>query len=242
MTVTLVVGGLIVLLTLLVLLVLRRIGGDLRQLARAARGMGDGDLAASLPIGRRGRIGELAKSLDYLRTCLLTDRLTGIASRATMLRRLEERLVRNRRDGDERPWAVLFIDLDRFGGINDRFGHEAGDRVLVEVSLRLAQSLREQDMVARFEGDEFVVLLDEVSGRADALGTMTHLQSVLAKRYGTIAEFSDEAMLYSRGASIGLALYPEDGRDVETLLRRSRETMHAKKTGSRTLPSGTSPT
>lgn len=227
------------LIVLIGLLVRNRIEGDLRQLVRAARRMGDGDLAVSLPIGRRGEIGELAKSLDHLRTRLLTDRLTGIADRATMLRRLEERLIRHARGSDERPWAVLFIDLDRFGGINDRFGHEAGDRVLVEVSLRLAQSVREQDMVARFEGDEFVVLLDEVGDRAGALGTMMHLQSVLARRYGTIAEFSDEALLYSRGASIGLALCPEDGRDVETLLRRAREMMHAKKTGSRYLPSGT---
>ena len=215
--------------------VLNRIAGELRALARAASRMGDGDLTASVPSDRPDEIGELARAFSDLQDRLLTDRLTGIANREALTRKLEDRIVHHRRRRDARPFALLFVDLDRFKPINDRFGHEIGDRVLAEVSLRLERSVRERDMAARFGGDEFVVLIDEVEHRSDAIAVAEKLRAVLARPYEALMEVTEEAARYSRGASVGVALYPEDGRDVETLLRRADERMYTRKSGS-TVP------
>ena len=214
--------------------VLNRVAGDLAQLTHATRRMGEGELDARLPVERPDEIGALAKAFAQLQERLLTDRLTGIANREAMVRRLEDRVIRHRRSRDHRPFALLFIDLDGFKAINDRFGHDIGDQVLAEVSRRLGDGVRERDLVARFGGDEFVLLLDEVANRDDALRVVGHLKAALARPYDVIREISDEAIRYADGASIGLALYPEDGQDVQTLLKRADTTMYATKGRSRT--------
>lgn len=217
------------LIAMLGLYVLNRIAGDLRQLGQTVRRMGDGDLSASVPIERDDEIGELARTFSDLQSRLLTDRLTGIANREAMIRHLNDRLVRNRRSRDERPFALLFIDLDRFKSINDQFGHDIGDHVLSEVSQRLVKAVRERDLAARFGGDEFVVLLDDVAGRGDALAVAEKLQRVLSEPSKAIAAVGGDGPGPTIGASIGLALYPEDGRDVETLLQRADAMMYAEK-------------
>ena len=211
------------------LMVLRRIADRLRQLAEAASRMGEGHLDVVVPSERDDEIGELARALSNLRERLLTDRLTGIANRESLLRRLEDRLIHHRRRRDHRSFALLFVDLTGFKAINDRFGHDVGDRVLVEVSRRLGQSLRERDTVARFGGDEFAVLLDDIEGREDALRVAENLQHALQRPYECVQAISDEAIRYAGGASIGAALYPEDGRDIETLIRHADTAMYARK-------------
>ena len=220
-----------VLIAMVGLFVLNRIAENLRALARAASRIGEGDLTASVPSERRDEIGELARTFNDLQKRLLTDRLTGIANREALTRRLENRIERHRRRRHERTFALLFVDLDRFKPINDRFGHEVGDRVLAEVSSRLERSVREHDVAARFGGDEFVVLLDEIEHRGDALAVAEKLHEVLAQPYEAIAELTDEPARYCRGASIGVAIYPEDGRTVDTLLCCADRRMYTRKSG-----------
>lgn len=213
--------------------ILYRIARNLRQFSLAARRMGEGDLSATVPVDRNDEIGELAKAFDGLQRRLLTDRLTGIANREAMVRRLEDRLVRNRRSRHERSFALLFIDLDNFKRVNDLFGHEAGDHVLIEVAERIANTVRQRDMAARFGGDEFVVLIDEVENRDAAAAVANKLTQALRGPYDAIAEVSVDTEQPACSASVGVALYPEDGKDIETLLQRADASMYRQKGASR---------
>lgn len=100
-----------------------------------------------------------------LRERSLRDPLTGLANRVLLMDRLTSARARARRTG--RPFAVLYIDFDSFKQVNDSFGHEIGDRVLVDVSSRIAGSLRASDTLARLGGDEFVAVIEDLDGEAD---------------------------------------------------------------------------
>lgn len=119
--------------------------------------------------------------------------------------------------------AVLFIDLDGFKAVNDELGHDAGDTVLQTVASRLAVTLRKSDTVARFGGDEFAVLLEQIKD-----------QEVLAKlARNLIAAINEPIKFQGRqlhvGASIGIALYPDDGADCQTLLKHADRAMYQAK-------------
>jgi diguanylate cyclase (GGDEF)-like protein len=169
---------------------------------------------------------------------LLTDRLTGIANRESIVRRIEDRIVRQRRRGDSHPFGVLFVDLNKFKRINDRFGHEVGDRVLIELAQRLVTNLRDTDLAARFGGDEFVAVLDNVANRADAQSVRDKLERVLAVPLQALQGLTPEAAALSGGAAIGVALCPDDGQDLETLLKRADEDMYRRKQARDTGSSG----
>ena len=142
-----------------------------------------------------------------------------------MLRRIDERLAHQRRAGDADQGAVLFADVDRFKEVNDRFGHDAGDKVLIELAQRLESQLREGDLVARWSGDEFVVLLDGIADEADGLRVVAKLKSVLAQPLQSLPADSGVVV----GVSIGLAMYPRDGQDVATLVRHADAAMYRDK-------------
>jgi diguanylate cyclase (GGDEF)-like protein len=218
-----------VLITLLGVVVLNVIARDLRRLALAARKMAEGVADSKIPVERKDEIGELAKSFESMQKQLLTDRLTGIANRESIVRRIEDRIVRQRRRGDNHPFGVLFVDLNKFKQINDRFGHEVGDRVLIELAQRLVANLRDTDLAARFGGDEFVVVLENVANRADAMSARDKLERAMAAHLQSLEGLTPDAVALSGGAAIGLALCPEDGQDLETLLKRADEDMYARK-------------
>ena len=116
---------------------------------------------------------------EQLERQAFTDALTGLANRALFMQRLEKALTRVRRHGD--PAAVLFIDLDDFKPINDRLGHEVGDRVLVHASERIRSALRESDTPARFGGDEFAVLLEDLGDEDDPQLVARRILEALAR-------------------------------------------------------------
>jgi len=198
---------------------------DLKKLSQAARQMGEGDFNAPLGIERRDEIGDLAQSFTAMKQRLSTDRLTGLANREAMLRHIDERLALQRRSGDAQQSAVLFADVDRFKEVNDRFGHDAGDKVLIELAQRLESQLREDDLVARWSGDEFVVLLSGIADEADGLRVVDKLKAVLAQPLNSLP--ADAGVVV--GVSIGLAMYPRDGQDVATLVRHADAAMYRDK-------------
>ena len=152
------------------------------------------------------------------------DALTGLPNRNLLLDRIEQALIRlQRRNGQA---AVLFIDLDHFKIINDSLGHEIGDLLLKEVASRIMSSIRHEDTVARQGGDEFIVLLPDVPHAHEAGAMGEKLLNVLMQPYQIKGK-----ELYT-SASIGIAVFPEDGTDVNTLLKNSDTAMyHAKQAG-----------
>ena len=149
------------------------------------------------------------------------DALTGIANRALLVERITQglRAAEHRNDA----LALLFIDLDRFKAINDRWGHEAGDAVLVAIAQRLQSVVRETDTVARFGGDEFVIVLTGSCKEAA-------LPALMDKVSATVAEpIIWKGAILRVGASVGSARYPEDGHDAHSLLRRADESMYSHK-------------
>jgi diguanylate cyclase (GGDEF)-like protein len=164
-------------------------------------------------------LGALARTSQF-------DELTETPNRALMLDRIETAIAGARRHGSRA--AVLFLDLDGFKQVNDTHGHAAGDRVLRQAAQRLSASVRETDTVSRFGGDEFLVLLAEVAGRAEVALVATKMLAALARADG------DDVAASALSASIGIALHPEDGADAATLIERADEAMYqAKRRGGR---------
>jgi diguanylate cyclase (GGDEF)-like protein len=207
---------------------------ELRQLAEAARRVGEGQAGQMIRTERTDELGELARTFDEMQSRLLTDQLTGLANREAVLRRVEERILLHRRRGDARPFAVLFVDLNRFKQINDRFGHNVGDAVLRELAQRLRQTVRASDVVARYAGDEFVVLLDSLDNRRDAELVRRKVDAALRQPLTSLAMMPTEAdsSEMQAGAAVGVAVYPDDGQDVATLVKRADEDMYHHKSGS----------
>jgi diguanylate cyclase (GGDEF)-like protein/PAS domain S-box-containing protein len=149
------------------------------------------------------------------------DALTGIANRALLV----ERITQGLREAQQRhdALALLFVDLDWFKVVNDRWGHEAGDAVLVATAQRLQSVVREADTVARFGGDEFVVVLAGSCSGTALTALMDKIGAAVAEPViwkGTVLRVE---------ASIGLARYPEDGHDANSLLQRADESMYSEK-------------
>ncbi|MGM9486116.1 bifunctional diguanylate cyclase/phosphodiesterase [Ideonella sp. YS5] len=149
------------------------------------------------------------------------DALTGLASRALLHDRLTQATQRAGQLGTR--VAVLFMDLDRFKHVNDSLGHSAGDALLRVCGQRLRECVRESDTVARFGGDEFVVLLEGLSGAADVVAPL----SKVLNRIGMPVEINGREITPS--ASVGVSMYPDDGQDVEALLMHADEAMYRAK-------------
>jgi len=155
------------------------------------------------------------------------DALTELPNRVLFLDRLKQALARAR--WHERLVAVLFVDMDRFKTINDTLGHEIGDKLLQALAERFSAGVREGDTVARFGGDEFVILLDDVGSDKDIGAVAQKVLDTLAPPFDI-----DGQSLYIT-ASIGVSLYPNDGEDSTTLLKNADIAMYrAKELGKNT--------
>ncbi len=152
------------------------------------------------------------------------DFLTDLPNRVLFLDRLNQALATARRQHTK--VAVMFIDLDRFKGINDSFGHDVGDAVLKEVAARLTRCVRGVDTVSRQGGDEFVVILADIGGAEQAAHVATTIGQAVARpvQHGSVT--------VSLSVSIGISIFPSDGDGVDTLLRHADVAMyHAKQNG-----------
>jgi diguanylate cyclase (GGDEF)-like protein/PAS domain S-box-containing protein len=149
------------------------------------------------------------------------DGLTGLANRNLLQDRLRQGIAYAQRRS--RQLALLFIDLDNFKLVNDSLGHEAGDRLIREVALRLKACMREDDTVSRLGGDEFVVALFDVDNDDLVLHAMQRIVAEMARPF----PIGDRDLYVT--SSIGVSVYPKDGEDGITLLRNADTAMYRAK-------------
>jgi diguanylate cyclase (GGDEF)-like protein len=212
-------------------MVARNITRPLEALAGAAARIEQGDYVEPVSIERADEIGELASSLNHMRGGIAEresrilklayeDPLTDLANRSrfsSVLARAIEEAARGRY-----KLSILMMDLDRFKYVNDTLGHGVGDHVLREVSLRLGRTVTAAECIARLGGDEFAILLrcgSDANCSETARGIIAALEAPIVF----------EEQLLDVGTSIGIAHFPEHGRDAQTLVRNADIAMYAAK-------------
>ncbi|HET8730854.1 MAG TPA: diguanylate cyclase [Moraxellaceae bacterium] len=155
-----------------------------------------------------------------------SDSLTGLCNRAEFERLLEEKVAEANRH--ETSLALLYIDLDRFKGINDGLGHHVGDQVLKAAAKRLVDSARNTDIVARIGGDEFVMVLESTEPRRAA----SLVSGKVLQQFARVVNIDDGSKLQV-GTSVGIAIYPDDSTHAEDLLKCADKAMYQAKTAGR---------
>ncbi|BCD61038.1 MULTISPECIES: bifunctional diguanylate cyclase/phosphodiesterase [unclassified Nitratiruptor] len=166
-------------------------------------------------------ITELAKKQEIIQNLAFYDPLTNLANRAKFLHTLEEFIALGKRK--EFHFAILFIDLDNFKEINDTLGHDIGDKLLQEFAKRIKNELREEDIAARQGGDEFVILLPNVSSGEAALEVACRLKNSFEEPVA----ISSHSLTIS--FSIGIALFPQDAKNAIELLKAADIAMYKAK-------------
>lgn len=194
----------------------------------AAAGVGLSVLLALLTwlmVNGRARALRLAAGMtEELRHMAQHDALTQLPNRALFSDRLKHELNRAKRQGGR--FAIIFLDLDHFKPVNDKYGHAVGDQLLRQVADRLKAAVREADTVARIGGDEFVLLMPELSEEESVLGLATKVQEALR------APFYVEGHDLPISCSIGVSVYPQDGDEADALTKSADESMYlAKQSG-----------
>ncbi|MFP5344431.1 MAG: putative bifunctional diguanylate cyclase/phosphodiesterase [Gammaproteobacteria bacterium] len=168
-------------------------------------------------------ISDSKETREQLRRLATTDTLTGLPNRMLWYDRVTQAIAAARRERG-RQVAVMILDLNHFKIINDTLGHPDGDEILYAIAQRLRTALREADTLARLGGDEFAILLPDVKNGAQDAGKVA--ENILACFSEPLWHEDNEIYL---GAAIGIALYPEHGRDVDTLVRRADIAMYGAK-------------
>lgn len=237
------VAGLFLICLLLAVLVARAVTRPINSMSTAVQHFAYGHQIADLPVERQDEIGVLARSFSHMQEEIRQqlealqanrkelehlarhDVLTGLPNRRAFQERLEHTLVRAQRSGER--FALLFIDVDNFKGINDRWGHEGGDAALKIVALRLTSATRKADAVARMGGDEFVVLLENPTHRDDIV---VIAEKLLESVRSPILHEGQEMQV---GFSIGISQYPDDGNTAAQLLSRADHAMYEIKAAGR---------
>ena len=156
----------------------------------------------------------LAKQAHY-------DTLTTLPNRTLFYDRLSHAITKSKRSNKE--FALMFIDLDKFKEVNDTLGHDVGDIVLIEIALRLKNSLREVDTVARLAGDEFLVIVEEIESRESVQLVAQKLLEALS-----VAIVVDKINLYVT-SSIGISIYPDHTQDPKVLVKHADQAMYKAK-------------
>ncbi|WP_165874699.1 putative bifunctional diguanylate cyclase/phosphodiesterase [Cocleimonas flava] len=159
---------------------------------------------------------EQDKKLAYLAS---TDILTELPNRSNLISNITHHITNN----PVRPFAVIFFDIDYFKSINDNYGHEVGDEILKEFANKINWFIKPQDVLSRFGGDEFVLLLRSIRSEQEAIDLVTKLSNEL----DTAITINENEIFMS--ASIGASLYPQDGNDAKTLLTNADIAMYSAK-------------
>lgn len=209
--------------------ILNWVAGDLSRLSLVAQKVGQGELDAPVEVNRRDEIGDLARSFETMQLQLQSDPLTGLANRESFVRQVNAKVARYRADPTlEGAFAILFIDLDGFKQVNDRYGHDLGDRLLIEVAARLRRHVRAGDLVGRYAGDEFVVMLNQVTTREAVEPLRRHIVALLKQPFEALSEGEDEPGM-AFGGSVGEAWFPQDADNTLSLLKVADRNMYRRK-------------
>lgn len=183
-----------------------------------------------------------AFAFNAVQELAFNDPLTGLPNRRLLKDRLEQSIAHNKRWGTHS--AAIFLDLDKFKTLNDQFGHEVGDELLIAVANRLKLAVRDSDTVARFGGDEFVILLDELNenfaeARTEAEGIANKLLSVITPAHELHIRRDARAITtvkYQNFASFGVVIFNGDETKEKNILDWADEAMYwAKSEGGRTV-------
>lgn len=161
------------------------------------------------------------KRAEHLSTLAFYDSLTGLPNRNLFGDRLTRTILAAQRQGG--GFSLLFIDIDHFKAINDNLGHDAGDRLLRAVATRISCALRKSDTLGRMGGDEFVAILEGVRDQAEASGVVEKLFALCGAGY----ELNGSPVRIT--LSVGVSLYPQDGREAATLLEHADRAMYQAK-------------
>ena len=178
----------------------------------------NGELCILSSISDMTEQSQMRKKLQDMAT---HDALTGLPNRRLFYDHFEIALANAQRKKGK--MALLSIDLDKFKTINDTLGHAVGDLVLIEAARRLADCSRKVDAVARFGGDEFVLLLWEINSKEEVITVAQRILNVFRQ------PFVVENCQLHLSTSIGVSIYPEHGEDIQTLLRMSDEALYRTK-------------
>ncbi len=172
----------------------------------------------------RQELGALTKEVSALELALVKanqlahhDALTGLPNRRLLLNRFSQAAALAKRHRQQ--LALLFVDIDNFKRINDDLGHDAGDKVLLQVAERLSSSVRESDTVCRYGGDEFVVLLTDIADHQHAVKAVKKVRAKLASPY-VIDRHSIRLT-----ATDGMAMYPRDAQSLTDLIQIADRSM-----------------
>lgn len=214
-------------------LLLRSMVAQLSQLAVAAHAITQGTLQVKLPkFNGNDEVATLGKAFELMIQSLKAqikelsyqashDSLTKLPNRVILLDRLQRAIKHSQQA--QHYVAVMFIDLDHFKEVNDSYGHETGDALLIEVAAIFKQNLRPIDTIVRMGGDEFCVLVEEI----DHLGLISDIANTLNEQLKQPLVVNGKTVFIS--CSIGISLYPDDAQTPETLLRNADSAMYRAK-------------
>ena len=204
----------------------RRRDGDVRLLRLTLSAVRSGAPGAPQYVGVFSDVTRLREQADRLEQMAYHDALTKLPNRVLLADRLQQALAQGRRTG--RLLAVCYMDLDHFKPVNDTYGHEAGDRLLVEMARRLTAALRADDTVARLGGDEFVVLLPGLQSMGECEMLVDRLLGCLSAPFAI-----GDGVQVSLTGSIGVRVVASAGGEPEALLREADQALYAAKEGGR---------
>ncbi len=179
------------------------------------------DDKVSILVGIQSDIDSLRSKITMFQNMALYDSLTNLPNRTLLYDRLTRAIVVS--DRNKKKLGLLFIDLNKFKAVNDKFGHKVGDLVLIETAKRLSNAIRKIDSVARLSGDEFVVLTPNLNNNDDIQVVISRINEEFAQ------PMHFEGHEIHQTCSIGYSIYPKDGNDIDSLLESADKAMYKRK-------------
>lgn len=228
---TLIIGILATVLVVWIgLWILNWVTGDIKLLSEAVNTVDSGLIEQPINIRRKDEIGDLANSFRAMQYRLQTDHLTGLPNRYAFEQYLSA-ILEDKNGSPPTPFAVLFVDINDFKLINDQHGHDTGDKALIEIALRLRTSIRQNDLVARYAGDEFVIILNNVKDKAALQEIKTNIENSLREPLQTL----NLSTTHAAGA-VGDAHFPDDADNAKDLVNIADQRMYSRKAAMKAEP------